>query len=503
MLARLLLLPFAAIIVFTLGVVLGVRGADLPMLGLATLTLTLGVAPAVLDQGRRPSERHLFLSFYALVFAVNYSVPVFTYYIPAIGPVDAPGMARTNLLPGHVVAGQIAALVGYLSLLVGYASPFSAGISRGLPRSRSEWPPGFTVLLGVGMIPVGLAVNVAGRVGMIPPAFGTGVIGIFALAYVYANCLLTIAVLRYKLRLPVVFLAVNIAFSFVYGILTGTKMNMLVAPAAVVLTATLLRGRIRARWLVLGFAAVLLVYPLSDFVKIEVGSTSSRSAEIIRNPVGTLRIVGDFLSSSRPGEYFVEGLIKSGGRLDALGVTSVLVRDTPGRSPYQHGRTLGLIFVAFVPRALWPDKPGISLGQWITTNYGSGAQVESSTGPSQLGEFYINFGYFGVIAGMLFLGFVMRLAHETLLRHPATTPALLAGVVLLFNLALKFTGSVAATYASVILLLAPIGLAHVAVRTFLGTRPVGAAESRAGVLARGESGESPPSVGQGAGRPAK
>ena len=63
--------------------------------------------------------------------------------------------------------------------------------------------------------------------------------------------------------------------------------------------------------------------------------------------------------------------------------------------------------------------------------------------------------------------------------HPAATAGVLTGVVLLLNLAVKFTGSVAGTYVSVVLLVAPIAVAHVAARMFLGARPLGTAEPHA------------------------
>jgi hypothetical protein len=468
-------LALLALSAFVVGAAFGVRGADLGMLALALLMLVLGPVPILLDQRRPPGQRHLFLSLFALVFVVHYALPVFTYYLPAKGPVDAPGMARTALTQQDVIRGQLAALLGYLSLLAGYASPATRLFASAVPRLRRDWSPLTTMGAGIALIPIGIVITFLGQTGAIPRQLGTGVIGVFALGYVYANCLLTLVILRHGWRLPIVILAANLVFSVLWGVMTGRKQQILISPAMVVLTAAILRNRLRMRWVVAGALAVALVYPVSVFVKNELGS---RTAENVLNPVETLKTVGSFVTSTRPAEYFVEGMIALGSRTDALGVTSVLVRDTPERSPYQYGRTLGLFFVSFVPRGMWPDKPTINTGLWITATYGSGEHIQSSTGPTQVGEWFVNFGWPGVAMGMLLLGFIMRLVQEKLLRHPTTVPGVVLGVILLFQLAVKFQGAVAGTYSHIVFLLAPIVAFHWALRILGATRVVSAEEPR-------------------------
>ena len=120
---------------------------------------------------------------------------------------------------------------------------------------------------------------------------------------------------------------------------------------------------------------------------------------------------------------FVDGFDAASRRLDAIGVVSVIVRDTPSVSPFQNGRTLALIPVAYVPRVLWPGKPVITIGQWVTEAYvPSGHLLESNLGTTWVGEFYLNWGVTMVISGMLILGVMLRFAHEALMRVGATVP---------------------------------------------------------------------------------
>lgn len=62
-----------------------------------------------------------------------------------------------------------------------------------------------------------------------------------------------------------------------------------------------------------------------------------------------------------------------------------------------------------IPRALWPDKPGIGGGRDIVTNFtGVVFQPGTNVGVGQVLEFYINFAVPGVIIGFFIWGYVLR-----------------------------------------------------------------------------------------------
>jgi hypothetical protein len=185
------------------------------------------------------------------------------------------------------------------------------------------------------------------------------------------------------------------------------------------------------------------------------------------NPGYTLSAISKYVGSGDASEHLLVGLEATSHRLDGLGIASVIIRDTPSVSPFQNGRTLGLFFVAFVPRMLWPEKPNIQIGQWITDVYGSGPHIDARTAPTPIGEFYLNFGIPGVILGLMLLGTVLRLAHETLSRHRATAPTILAQTVVVLILCLHFAGSVAGVYGQVAFTLIPLYVLHLAIRFVL------------------------------------
>jgi hypothetical protein len=71
------------------------------------------------------------------------------------------------------------------------------------------------------------------------------------------------------------------------------------------------------------------------------------------------------------------------------------------------GRTMNYVLVGFVPRMFWKAKPNLDRGREFTAELGIASSAETahtSTGQTSPGELYRNFGWIGVILGMLVLG---------------------------------------------------------------------------------------------------
>jgi len=74
---------------------------------------------------------------------------------------------------------------------------------------------------------------------------------------------------------------------------------------------------------------------------------------------------------------------------------------------FQLGQSWGYILTNFIPRIFWRDKPLQDRGRVFTAKMGWAADAStatSSTGETSAGELYWNFGWPGVILGMLCLG---------------------------------------------------------------------------------------------------
>jgi hypothetical protein len=83
-----------------------------------------------------------------------------------------------------------------------------------------------------------------------------------------------------------------------------------------------------------------------------------------------------------------------------------VMRHEAGWTHFAHGATVPVW--GLVPRAVWPDKPGIGGGRDVVGEYtGIYFSRDTSVGAGQVLEFYANFGTPGVLAGFLALGFLL------------------------------------------------------------------------------------------------
>ena len=78
---------------------------------------------------------------------------------------------------------------------------------------------------------------------------------------------------------------------------------------------------------------------------------------------------------------------------------------------YTYGAEYAKIFLWFVPRWLYPDKP-LSIATLYVHTFLPGSSEKQSTGPSFIGELYWNFGYPGVIVGMMMLGMLVKYLYQ-------------------------------------------------------------------------------------------
>lgn len=120
-----------------------------------------------------------------------------------------------------------------------------------------------------------------------------------------------------------------------------------------------------------------------------------------------------------------------GGRhfLD-VGKTSHIIDAVPERLAHSHGATLFRWITAPIPRIWWPEKPSLGSGPLIGTEiYGTaGAGVP----PGFVAELYMNFGAFGIPAGMFLLGVLLRALYTSFAtsRHNPNAILLYAVIVI-------------------------------------------------------------------------
>jgi len=95
----------------------------------------------------------------------------------------------------------------------------------------------------------------------------------------------------------------------------------------------------------------------------------------------------------------------------------IVTKNTPKKIPFWRGYSYQILKYKFIPRVFWKDKPQDKLGNEFGHRYNvlnidtakTQKDYDTSWNMPVLNEFYVNFGNFGVIFGMLFIGVLMNL----------------------------------------------------------------------------------------------
>src|SRR5262249_36868385 len=107
------------------------------------------------------------------------------------------------------------------------------------------------------------------------------------------------------------------------------------------------------------------------------------------------------------------------GRLNQNWLVGVAVMShEDGSAPFAYGATTPIW--ALIPRAVWPDKPGIGGSGSIVTDYtGIRFPEVTAVGAGQVFEFYVNFGIPGVLVGFFGLGYLLMQLDRGIMRSLA------------------------------------------------------------------------------------
>jgi hypothetical protein len=475
---------FGCVFVFAFGILLGARGWDMAILALALVTGFVALIPLLVDAARQPEQRQILITMVSMVYGLFLVLPVFTQYFLPNETTPNP-LRLYNMASRDIAIGQIATLAGLISLMIGFYSPITRLVSATLPRPKWDWPPAVALAVAMVMLPLGWSIFLGGQFGIFPKAVGSGALGTIASSVFFGISLLTIIYLRHRLKVALILMICVVPPSMLFNFFTGSKRLFLTPAFMIVIGYILMERRIRRSWVIAGVATIVVLYPISEFYRdVILQGYSLRAVEILSDPGRAVGRISGFITGADPGEYMLAGLKATGIRLDALGIATVIVRDTPERVPYQNGRTLALIPISYIPRILWPGKPGVTIGEWVTANYGSGLSRTDNltdTGPSWIGEFFFNFGWAGVVIGMMSMGILFRVLQDALFWPGAPIPALLAAAVVLYFGARSVQGGLTGPINGIGYSIWPIIVAHLTLRTLgLATPPGGAGRTREG-----------------------
>jgi hypothetical protein len=327
------------------------------------------------------------------------------------------------------------AIIAVAAFYAGYAWVLGAALARSLPRPRELIPMEGAYVAGLLLLLVGLPFLVVailqhqGRLLIASTQANSAFSEVFlngaaltfvGLALVGIGAYQTVEARRAG-RKAVFLLAA--AVMFVLALASAQKVSLLWVGIAV-LSAWHFGRRSLRPWHVVGSFAVfvLLLFPFVQEVRGDMASSSDQPSIVTAIVRAPSRIVHNEVFSGNPrqkltvGDYLSDAFNVFTVRL--YGIDSLLVERalTPSVYPYLHGSTYERLPASFVPRAIWNNKPALSLGKWFGDRYWGRNTTEDQSYQAVgfPGEFYLNFGPLGVLFGMFLVGFLYRLWYAWL-----------------------------------------------------------------------------------------
>jgi len=122
----------------------------------------------------------------------------------------------------------------------------------------------------------------------------------------------------------------------------------------------------------------------------------------------------NFLEAFKYGQFAAENEVDASGQNALLDRSSNLAQiscvvDLVNKNGFYKGAASSPLLIALVPRFLWKDKPSIALGRWFALESGhaymnDAGVINNSINMTIGGEFYLDFGWPGVVIGSLLFG---------------------------------------------------------------------------------------------------
>ena len=232
----------------------------------------------------------------------------------------------------------------------------------------------------------------------------------------FAVAAAALQVFRERLRPARITLGILFSIELAVAAISGDKVNFLSAALAVIIPYSAARRRLpMATLMATALIFITVVTPFSAAYRNTVRSgtavlTTFQAAQEVPEILGQAVSVNSIVSAAPTSiEYLLQ-------RVQEIDSSAVILQRTPAQIGYINPAQLVEIPLAgFVPRAIWPSKPiQLPMYQVSQEYYDQPATVYTAASITPVGDLYRYGGWIPVIAGMLFLGCVIRLLDDVL-----------------------------------------------------------------------------------------
>ena len=175
-------------------------------------------------------------------------------------------------------------------------------------------------------------------------------------------------------------------------------------------------GRGMPRGLILVGAAIflLIVIPFTIAYRAEVRTSSADLSP--RAAVAAAPAVAGSAASTASAGTIPESVSYLAQRLQEIDASAIVLQKTPSQIPYAGSAQIPETLAAgLIPRALWPGKPIMAAGyQFSQEYYGTPPGLVTAAAITPQADLYRDGGWVTMVAGMLVLGWLMRVLDDVL-----------------------------------------------------------------------------------------
>jgi hypothetical protein len=374
-------------------------------------------------------------------------------------------------------------LVGLALLVLAYR--LSSQLVSGRDRAVKEWPEASVMIVGgllwsvctwlnwelqVRVLKDSTIVNLERGIGSLTP--------IQASIFMIGTTLwpLTMLILAYgqsRFRRPymtpivVGMVVIQLAIGFVFD----AKGTALIAGVIVVVAKLLVDGQIPKKWLMAIALCITLGFPLlqaNRAIRAEYGTDRAAAAAHFSETISKAleHSQEEPRGRDRSQTFFERTSLKE--------MVSVIVDKSGRDTPFQRGYTLTPLLAVFIPRVIWPSKPDVQTGRLVTKNFMPSQSEDVWLSPTHLGELYWNFGWPGVIFGMLIIGSLLGYVGARFdVSEAVSLTRVMVLLVTVHAIVIGFESAIATQYSVWLRSMLAIGLLHL-----VFARPAGAGVAR-------------------------
>jgi hypothetical protein len=371
-----------------------------------------------------------------------------------------------------IARALVMAIAAYCALLVGYylvAKPVVTLLRHNPYVPRRTWPRTMhggklLMLVAVSLVAMAVRVYLGEFDGIVNGATEvtsvTFVLGILSTLAQYAACALALYVaagdgrpwLRFVLWAGVLPLAALQSLAF------GGKTPILLALYAVMAARHYAKRRLSVPVLAAGVVvAVLVVFPTVNAFRVPsermlAGSATDLTVQGFASRVAAIPSLFAGMRVSEYTQFAAESVLGRANGIDSLAVIMKYGDAVDLGNPDAYWQ---IPLYAFVPRAVWHDKPviltGTEFARLFVTPSEEGLREYPSIGVFHVGDLYASFGGSGVLIGMCILGFLFRVVYQ--LFDPARSPDLgmkFVYIVLLWGIVNGFESDIPTIYGNLL-----------------------------------------------------